>query len=212
MQSITVGSNNYNLVTIPASAKMAAISFVMSDTVAAVGSPFTLQEQTQYWTGGDRWSGRLTLPPMKGPDAAPWKAFLAELHGIANVFQLGDPDGRAPAGSALGVPIVTGTNVAGGAQLATSGWTASQYRVLLPGDYLQVGYRLYMVVDSPVNSDFQGNATINLWPSLREVPAANAPLILAQPKGLFRLAKNDRGWSASPRRATTISFEFEEVR
>jgi hypothetical protein len=91
----------------------------MSDTVGLVSSPFTRQQQTQYWGGGDMWSGRLALPPMKGPTAAPWKAFLAQLQGIANVFQLGDPDGAAPGGSALGVPVVAGTNTAMATQLAT---------------------------------------------------------------------------------------------
>jgi hypothetical protein len=66
--------------------------------------------------------------------------------------------------------------------------------------------------DSPVNSDANGDATIQIWPSLREAPAAGDPVVLKQPRGLFRLAKNDRGWSASPRRATTMTIDFEEVR
>ena len=212
MQTITVGSNSYGLVSIPDSLRLADVSFMMSDTVASVDNPFNRQQQTQYWGGGDMWSGKVTLPAMKAADAAAWKAFLAELRGIANVFQLGDPTAIAPFGSALGQPVTSGTNSAMATQLVTSGWTPSQFRLLLPGDYLQIGYRLHMAVDAPVNSDASGNATISIWPSLREAPAANTQIVLKQPQGLFRLAKNQRGWHASPQRATTISFDFEEVR
>lgn len=212
MQTINVGSSTYGLVTIPDLGQMAEISIVMSDTVGDVSSPFTRQMQTQVWGGGDMWSGRISLPSMKAATAAPWKAFLAELRGRANVFQLGDPDGQAPQGRALGQPVTAGTNSAMSTQLSTSGWTASQFRVLLPGDYLQIGYRLHMVVGSAVDSDASGNANFDIWPSLREAPAASTKIVLAKPKGLFRLAKNDRGWQASPRRPTTMTIDFEEVR
>jgi hypothetical protein len=212
VQSITVGGKSYNLVDIPNGLEMADISMTLRDTVASVVGAFTQQTQTQYWGGGETWSGRLTLPPMKAAAAAPWKAFLAGLQGMQNVFQLGDPDGQRPQGSALGTPVTAGTNAAMATQLATSGWNASQSGLLLPGDYLQIGYRLYMVLYAPVDSDASGNATFSVWPSLREAPAVGTQVVLYQPKGLFRLAKNDRGWTASPRRPTTITIDFEEVR
>ena len=212
MQTITVGSNSYGLVAMPSTPAPAAIEFEMSDTVASVVNPFTQQQQTQYWGGGEMWRAKVTLPPMHGADAAPWKAFLAELGGMQQVLQLGDPDATAPLGSGAGMPVVAGTNNAMATTLTTSGWTASQNGVLLPGDYFQIGYRLYMVVGAAVNSDASGDATISLWPSLRESPAAGAALILKSAAGLFRLAANQRGWQASPRRATTISINVEEVR
>ena len=212
MQSITVGSNTYNLVAMPGTPAPAAIEFEMSDTVSAVVNPFTQQQQTQYWGGGDMWRAKVTLPPMKHPQVAAWKAFLAQLSGVANVLQLGDPDATAPLGSGAGTPVTTGTNNAMATSLTTSGWTASQSGVLEPGDYFQLGYRLYMVVGAAVNSDTNGDATISIWPSLREAPAPGVELTLVNAVGLFRLAKNQRGWQASPRRATTISFDVEEVR
>lgn len=212
MQAITVGSKTYNLVPIPSGVGMADISITLTDTVGVVANAFNRQQQTQYWGGGEMWSGRITLPPMKAADAAPWKAFLAGLRGIENVFQLGDPDGQKPLGSALGAPVTAGTNNAMATQISTSGWTASQTGLLLPGSYLQIGYRLHMVVYASVDSDANGDATFDIWPSLREAPAAGSPIVLNGPVGLFRLAKNDRGWQASPRRPTTMTIDFEEVR
>ena len=55
------------------------------------------------------------------------------------------------------------------------------------GDYLQIGQRLHMVISQDVDSDDQGSATINIWPSIREAPNDGDPIILNNPTGLFRL-------------------------
>lgn len=214
MTTITIGTDSYNLVALPASPGFAAIEFEMSDAVSVVASPFTGQQQTQAWPGADCWRAKLTLPPMKrrSVDGGAWIAFLAGLRGMQNVFQLANPDALAPLGSALGVPVTSGTNNAMATSLTTSGWTASQFRLLVAGDHLQIGYRLHMVVDAAVDSDASGDATIDIWPSLREAPAAGTQIVLAKPMGLFRLASNQRGWQSSPRRALTMSFDVEEAR
>lgn len=41
-------------------------------------NPFTLQTQTQIWSG-EQWVFDLTLPPMSQATAAAWMAFLHEL-------------------------------------------------------------------------------------------------------------------------------------
>jgi hypothetical protein len=93
----------------------------------------------------------------------------------------------------------------------TSGWTHSVTRILKAADWFQVGYRLYRTCED-VNSDSSGNATISVWPSIRETPANGTPLILNSPKGLFRLANNRRAIHWSPARLTTISLQCVEAR
>ncbi len=63
-----------------------------------------------------------------------------------------------------------------------------------------------------VNSDSGGNATLTVWPSIRETPADATPIVLAQPKGLFRLKANRRTIQWSPGRLTTLSFQCVEAR
>jgi hypothetical protein len=215
MQVITIGSATYNLCAMPSSPGPAEIELGMSDTVALVESPFTKVQQVQPWPGGDFWDATVTLPPLKRADAWAWEGFLAELQGRANVFQLGDPRAaRGPMGSAKGTPVVatSGTeNQPMTTALVTRGWTAGVARVLLPGDEFQVGYRLYRVCEV-VNSDLGGNATLTIWPSLRETPADGTAIVLNAPKGLFRLAANRRPIHSSPARLTTLSFQCVEVR
>jgi hypothetical protein len=215
MQSITVGGNTYNLVAMPATPGPAEIEIAMNDAVAVVTSPFTRQEQTQTFPGGDFWDAMITLPPLSQAKAWPWEGFLAELRGRLNVFQCGDPRAAAPQGSGLGAPVVAQYgdifNVRMTWVLATSGWAPAQSGLLLPADYFQIGYRLHRVCE-PVISDAYGNATLTIWPSLRETPENGTPLNLNFPQGLFRLASNRRAIHSSKQRLTTISMSFVEAK
>jgi hypothetical protein len=215
MSTVTLGGNTYTLITMPGdSGFFAAISVTMADAVAIVESPYVpAQNQTQIWPAADRWSFQIQLPKMTRATAAPWISFLAALQGFQNVFQVGDPLGRIAAGVADGAPVVTagtGLNAVGGVSLVTRGWTPNKYRQLMPGDYIQVKLRLYQVT-AQVNADASGNATISLWPSLRETPDDATPVHLVNPRGVFRLSSNKRQWHASPAQLTEIGFACSEV-
>jgi hypothetical protein len=216
MQTITINGMSYSLVTMPGSPGPASIEMGWNDLVSLEMSPYTLQQQTQQWPGADWWDAKVTLPPMNAATAAQWKAFLADLRGPLNVFELGDPTQPHPLGN-IGAsnPKIDsgGPYLATQTSIGTVGWAANQAGVLLKGDLFQLGYRLHMVVDGQVNSNSAGAATFSIWPSLRESPAAGTPLTLKWAKGLFRLPVGRRGFSASPAQAIRIgSFPCIEVR
>jgi hypothetical protein len=189
------------------------VEFNFTDAVAIVSSPYTGQTQAQQWIGADMWSGTMTLPPLTQAQADVWISALMECRGMANAIQICDPMKTAPRGNPLGTPICPATPVDsfGSQVLHTTGWTPGKVGLLLPGDMLQVGYRLHRNLDI-VNSDSSGNATLNIWPSLREAPVASAPIILASPAGLFRLGSNKRTWSSDSGRTTRLSFPILEYR
>lgn len=215
-QQITIGANTYSLVPMPSSPAAKSVQLTAHDTVATVQSPFTQQTQTQTWPGGDWWEAQITLPPMHRSQAAAWQAWLTQLRGMAGVFQLGIDGSTKPQGFPAGsVPVVDGSVATNNKQattvLYTKGWNPSSYRLLLPGDYLQIEYRLYMCLDS-VASDANGNAQINVYPSIRETPADGTAITLQHPKGLFRLSSNARTWNHDVTNLTSISFTAAEVR
>jgi hypothetical protein len=189
------------------------MSLGMNDAVATVSSPYVpAQTQAQAWPGADAWDATVSMPPLTNAQAAEWEGFLASLRGMLNVFQIGDPRRQTPLGNAQGsAPVLTGTNNAMATSITTAGWKPNTARCLLRGDLFQIGYHLYRTCEQ-ISADPGGLATILIWPSLRESPAAGAPLILSKPLGLWRLADNRREAQFSPMRLTTMSFKLAEVR
>jgi hypothetical protein len=212
--TISLSGNTYTLIALPATPAPSAISMAMTDTVAVVESPFVpAQAQTMIWPAADRWSMDISLPKMRRSTAVAWIAFLAALQGLTNVFQIGDPLGKRPTGIAQGVPVVaagSGLNAMGAVALTTRGWTANKYGQLLPGDYIQIGFRFHQIT-AQVNADASGNATLAIWPSLRETPADGTAISLVNPVGVFRLSSNKRQWHASPASLTELGFSCNEV-
>lgn len=203
---ITVGGQSVNLVAMPATPGMRTVEFEMNDAVGIVTSEFTGQVQAQQWPGADMLQGTMTLPVLLQANADAWIAFLMELRGMANAFQIGDPLKAIPAGTGAGTPTANGAQAAGSQTLAITGFTGTG--ALLPGDYVQIGYRLYRVLEQQDS----GTASVGIWPSLREALAGGETVIVTNTKGLFRLATNKRSWSADVTRLSQISFKIQEYR
>jgi hypothetical protein len=174
-----------------------------------------MQSQVQQWPGADWWELDVQLPPLSLTSARTWRAWFAALRGKANVFQVGDPLGQTPGGTPSGAPlgVVSATeNQPMATFLYTCGWTPNKNNLLLPGDYLQLGNRLHIVSGvSPVNSDANGNATIEIWPSLRE-SASGVTVQTSSCTGLFRLADNKRQFSENYTRLFGLTFKAIEAR
>ena len=201
--------NGWTIVVPPASpAAPATLEFTLQDIVASVDNPFTGQRQFQDWQASYL-EASVSMPPLTRKQAPEWIAFLMSLRGSLNVFQIGDPLRTSPQGSGLGSPQVNGANQTG-YSLLTKGWTAGAAGVLLPGDWLQIGYRLYANLGI-ANTDGGGDAILSIWPQLRESPADSTAITLNNTKGLFRLKANTRKYSQLANRTYGLQFEIREA-
>ena len=142
--TITLAGNSVTLVATPPVFGATSVEFNVTDAVAIVSSPFTGQTQAQAWIGADMWSATVTLPPLSQQQADVWVSALMECRGMLNAIQIGDPMKSSPAGLTSGTPTCPSTPVDsfGSQTLHTVGWTPNKFRLLLPGDYLQVGYKI----------------------------------------------------------------------
>jgi hypothetical protein len=141
-----------------------------------------------------------------------WAAFLMQARGMSNAFLLGDPVGRTPKGSNLTTganPLVNGANQVG-YSLNTKGWQASKTGVLKRGDYIQLIYRLHKVLDD-VDSDASGNATLSIYPPIRETPADGQVILTDNTQGLFRLASNTNKYSIGEAEIYGFQFSVREA-
>jgi hypothetical protein len=206
--SVIGNFNGSPIIATPGSPGFREVQWSAMDIAAIANSPFTGQQQIQNWKASFL-SATVTMPPMKRNQANAWIAFLLECQGPTAAFYIGDSQGAEPQGTALGTPVTAGSNQAGYA-LTSSGWNPNQTELLLPGDYLQIGLRLFRCLDT-ASSDSNGNATFAIWPQVREPIPNGTTIITDSAQGLFRLATSQRQWSESYLTTYGLSFPIREA-
>lgn len=190
--------------------------FLPQASVAVSESPFTFSQQVQA-ASGERWKADIVMPQgMDRAAAEPYIAFFLSLNGRSGTFLMGDPNGATPRGSAAqtpGTPLVVGGSQTGN-ELDVDGMPANVTGYLLAGDYIQLGTgenaHLHKLLQQ-VDTDTAGAATFVLWPSLRESPDDNDPVIVSNCKGLFRLSSNEMPYEITPPYWYSIAFSAVEA-
>jgi hypothetical protein len=150
--------------------------------------PFNAKREIQVFPGA-HWEIEVAFLPVLRAEAQRLEAFLLSLRGKAGTFRLADPYRSLPLGSNLGTPLVRVATVAGDEAVLTKGWTINQVDALKAGDFIEIGTRLHMVLQD-ADADASGNATVNVWPPIRQVHAVNAPVITSNARGVFALDAN----------------------
>ena len=184
----------------PTTIGIAQIELRAANTTSTSASPFTYKQQVISY-GGQQWSASVSIPSVRRDLAAPWKAMLIALKGQVKTFLLGDPDYVTPQGTAT-----TGTLTGA---VATDSVTVTLDGTLLAGDYIQLGTGANAKLHT-VLQDQSGNGTLEIWPALRQA-YTNETIVLASPKGVFRLSESVTSWSINNVSAYGISFEAVEV-
>lgn len=186
--------------TLPTSIGIANITLYANNAVAISQSPFTFQQQI-IQHAGQRWTASVSIPPVRRDLAEPWNAFLLSLNGPVGTFLLGDPNAKAPRGTAS-TATLTGTAGSSSPSITMTG-------TLLTGDYIQLGSgataTLYKVLE-----DKSGNGVIEIWPALRS-SVTGATVTLTNTVGRFRLSSTQQSFSIDSASIYGISFDCVEA-
>ena len=117
-------------------------------------------------------------------------------------------------GSVTVAPRVNGNQSAGSETLAVKGFAPSETGTFLAGDYIQLGSattaKLYKVLKD-VDSDSNGELTLDIWPKLRSAASNNDVVVIKSPRGVFRLANNFSSWAIDNNSTYSITFDAVEV-
>ena len=201
--------------TLPTVTGIRAINLRARNVVGISQSPFTYKQQVVAHTG-QRWEAEISLPAMTRAEGEEWVSFLVKLKGQQGTFLLGDPSASTPRGSAAttpGTPVVNGASQTGGS-LTVDGLPASASNYLRAGDYIQLGTgsgaTLHKVLND-VTSNASGEASLDLYPSIRTAPADDAAIVVSGAKGVFRLATNETNWSINEVTHFGITFSAVEA-
>lgn len=194
---------------------IARVRLIARNAVAITASPFTFKQQV-YRHQGAGWEADISLPAMKREDAEAWVAFLLRLRGQYGTFLLGDPNCVTPRGSAAsapGTPLVAGGSQTGD-ELNIDGLPVSATGYLKAGDYIQLGSgataTLHKVLED-VDSNASGEATLNIFPSIKSSPSDNSAVTVSNAKGNFRLNSNETMWDINEAAIYGITFGAVEA-
>ena len=199
-------------INIPEGVGFSKAKWGMRRSVVISESPFTGKQQTYEYPYA-LWAATLTVPPMNRVLAGKWIAFITKLHGRRGTFLLGNPD-HSPKGSARGehelaTSIEFGDNTI---DIRTNFPNAQNtYRA---GDFIQIGggaaAKLYMITDD-ANTGIDGVVSVNIEPSVKAAVSAGAEVEYINPRGVFRMDKNDLQWDSDRNRNYSITFGCTEV-
>lgn len=180
--------------TCPTTVKFESFTLRGMDVVASSTSPFSRVQQV-YQHSGACWMAEVAWPLLKVNEVAEIIGFLDSLRGTYGYFLMGEPLYTIQ-GTGAGTPLVNGLHSARATSLATKGWTPASL-VLRAGDLFQIGTgsstRLYRNLTN-ATADGSGNVTLDIWPPLRATLTGDNPLTTTSPKGIWRLASNERGY------------------
>ncbi len=192
----------------PTTFGISSMTWIALSNDAYTHSPFTFQLIKQIFDGR-MWRGSLSIMTRndanRGRELSAWLTSLRRAGTNAGTFLLGEPGATLPLGSAKdtpGAPLVDGAAQTGEA-LNVKGLPLSANGYLLAGDYIQLGTgissRLKKVLDD-VNSDGSGDATMNLWPPIRdtEVPVDSSAVVVSGAEGLFVSPSASSSWQVRP--------------
>ena len=185
---------------LPTSIGIAEITLSANNAVAISQSPFTFQQQIIQHPG-QRWTASVSIPPVRRDLAEPWVAFLLAMNGPVGTFLLGDPNAKAPQGTA------TSATITGAAR--SSSPTITMAGTLLAGDYIQIGSGVTATLHK-VLQDKNGTGTVEIWPALRST-ASSATVTLTNTVGRFRLSGTQQSFNINDASIYGISFDAVEA-
>lgn len=183
----------------------ASFDWYLNSNGSSFTSPWNGQTQTVRYPGS-AWQAQMTLSNLDDYETREVEVILVQLDGMAGRIKLRD-FGRF-ASPVQGTPRVNGAGQTG-SSLVTDGWTPS-VKVLSKGDYFTVGDELKMTL-ADVISNASGAATIPFGPQLRNSPADNLVLEVANPYAIFRLEGGKNGVKRSPAFNNDFTLNFVEA-
>lgn len=203
-------------VSLPATDEFSSVIWQAKNVVAVTESPFSLVTQT-HKLAGEKWACSATLISLRRSDAEKWSAFLTGLEGRRGTFLMDDPVSNNTRGSAKttpGTPVVDGNDQTG-PSLDIRGAPTNSTGYLLAGDLIQLGSggttRMHKVLQN-VDIDGSGEATIEIWPSIRTPSPTDGDTVTVDgAQCLMRLTTNEVEWQIGLAQFYRIEFKAEEV-
>jgi len=167
-----------------------------------------------------RWGATLQYPLMEKTEIRPIKAFLAQLKGSLNEFDVVLPDISSPLGDATSNPFDMRSSASVGAtsvdiRFADSSLddsTEGTKTYLKPGDLIRFsGHTKVYMVTGDVTSDSAGQLTINFQPALISAVAVNETITTNDVPIRMHLTNQVQEYQHTTDSLVALEIDVEEV-
>ena len=161
--------------------------------------------------GSQYFTFSVSMPPLDQDDAMDVFAFLQKQKGGFETFTIQLPtQNRGADRSNTSVKVVGAHNTTDNT-ISLDGFTASTSGVLKAGDLIKFSHGKVYMVQSDINSDGSGAATVTIEPNLVETLADNEAVIMNQPSFTVYLPSEEILYATDPTGFYSISFDVREV-
>jgi hypothetical protein len=161
--------------------------------------------------GAQYFSFSVSMPPLNQSNAMDIFAFLQKQKGSFETFTIQLPtQNRGADKSNTSVKVVGAHNTTDNT-ISLDGFTASTTGVLKAGDLIKFSHGKVYMVQSDINSDGSGAATVTIEPNLVETLADNEAVIMNQPSFTVYLPSGEILYATDPTGFYSISFDVREV-
>ena len=167
-----------------------------------------------------RWGATLAYPIMSQTEARPVKAFIAQLQGSLNDFDIILTDISTPQGTATSNPFDMRTAASAGATSVSARFADSTLddssegtiKYLKSGDVLRFsGHTKVYMVTSDVTSDSSGHITIAITPSLVSAVGVDETITTNDVPFRVHLANDVQEFQHATDRTIELEIDVEEV-
>lgn len=161
-----------NIDSAPSSFSISLIANVSS--YQAINLGISVREQS-----GSRFRASFVFANKRGREGEILSTAIDRLMGGLNNFSIKVPHKNY--GTANGIPKVVGLTASGSNSINTDGWEANQNKLLLAGDYIQIGSQVFRITEDAL-SDADGKATLKVIPAVRAPLANDSEIEAKEPK------------------------------
>lgn len=175
--------------------KAVSINWTMDTNHGVSTSAFSGHVQTQRGQM-ERWKFAMKIRRLTRREASAAQEFFMAIEGPLGLFRMYDPAGKNPLGTASGSPALSASASPGDRALVTAGWSPNVASLLMPGDWLEVGYQLFKV-RSIASSSNSGACSIAVWPKVMVPLASGLPVRFRSARGVFRFTTDAPSWDVS---------------
>ena len=152
------------------------------------------------------------MPSMAQGDAMDIFAFLQKQKGSFETFTIQLPTQNRGADKSNSSVLVAGAHSSGDGTINLDGFTASTTAVLKAGDLIKFnGHSKVYMVQSDIDSDGSGAATVSIEPNLVTTLADNESVVVNQPSFTVYLTSEEIMYTTDASGFYSIQFEVREV-